>query len=222
MPVTDGVLTLAADIHARFRALPGSGQIASEFALTGALAWLRRSRPMRVLEIGAGIGCLSEVIRRWAVSDSGVFLNAEIICVEDEPWCQAQWQQNVRPLPPGLHLFDKAPLLVWWDFVLLDGPQMPADGWIALAQRGVIFVEGGRRAQRSELHRVLREAGRHSIEATWRPPDRSKGFSVVLCDPTPAEEVWFAAVRCHEWLRDLPLRLRGRPVGKRRAEEMPP
>ena len=88
---------------------------------------------MRVLEVGSGIGCLSEAIRSWASGDFGVFLDAEIICVEDEPWCRAQWQKNVRPLPRGMHLFDKPPLLVWWDFVLLDGPQMPADGWIALA-----------------------------------------------------------------------------------------
>lgn len=215
-------MRLAELIHARFRALPGSERIASEFAVAGALAWLQRARPMRVLEVGAGIGCLSEAIRIWAVSDFEIFLDAETICVEDEPWCRAQWEQNVRPLPRGMHLFDKAPLLVWWDFVLLDGLQMPAEGWIALARRAVVFVEGGRRAQRTELRRVLREAGRQAIEATWRPPDRSKGFSVVLCDPTPAEAVWFAAVRLREWCLDLPLRIRGRPVGKRRAEARPP
>lgn len=209
-------------IFDRFRVLSGSGQIASEFALAGLAEWLKRRCPRRILEIGAGIGTCSEVIRRWMITDFAVFVDVEVVCVEDDPWCQAQWSQNLYLRPPGMRLVDKIPN-EFFDFLILDGPQIRPEDWAVLAEGATVFVEGNRRPQRQILERYCNSAdeslgrlGRPYAKAQFKSSDRSKGMWIYRLNPTPGERLWFLAVRIREWLLDLPLRLIGQPVGKRR------
>lgn len=204
----------AKGIFDRFRARAGSEQIASEFAVAGLADWLNRQRPRRVLEIGSGIGCLSEVIRRWMTSDFAAFAETEAVCVEDDPWCQAQWRQHLQFLPPGMRLVDKVPN-EFFDFVVLDGPQLRPEDWAVLTPQATVFVEGRRRDQCQALRAFL--TGMATVSASWRPGDRTKGYTVFRLAPTPAERRWFRYVRIREGLRDLLARLCGRPVGKRRS-----
>lgn len=214
----------AKGIFDRFLARPGSEHIASEFALAGLAYWLNRQRPRRILEVGAGIGCLSEVIGRWMASDFAAFAETEAVCVEDDPWCQTQWRENLKCLPPGMRLADKVPIHEYWDFVILDGPQIRPEDWAVLTPGATVFIEGGRRAQRTALETFLRlgdessgRSARPFVRAQFRPPDRTKGFSAIRLDPTRGERLWFSAVNTREWLLDLPLRLVGQPLGKRRS-----
>lgn len=204
----------ARDIFDRFRARPGSDQIASAFALSGLAYWLNRQRPGRVLEIGAGIGALSEVIRRWMTSDFAAFAETEAVCVEDDPWCQVRWREHLAFLPPGMRLVDKIPN-EFFDFVILDGPQIRPEEWAVLTPQATVFVEGRRREQCRALRAFL--TGMASASASWRPGDRTKGYTVFRLAPTPAERRWFRYIRIREWWRDLPRRLSGRPLGKRRS-----
>lgn len=204
-----GYRVLADAIHARFGALNGSDQIASAFALAGMRWWLEHRQPSVVLEIGGGIGAASEMLRCWAEDRPCL-----VVTVEDHPWCLEQWRRNV---PPSFEVRLAVTAPPWlWDFVVVDGPQVPKGLWEErLAPRAVIFAEGGRRDQRREIRDALKKAGRRACEAAWRPPNRSKGFSVLLLDPGWSERLWFAWVRLREWARDLPARWAGRPVGKK-------
>ena len=200
-----------AKVHAHFAALPGSEQIASTFAVEGLAFWLTVRDPKRVCDVGAGIGTLTAVIAAWS--------QAEIVAVEDDPWCLAQARLNLRACWSAHEIlfYDKLPSsYMSWDFIVLDGPQVRREDWQALEPHGVVFVEGGRRGQRAHLEAELRAMERPFCRAQWKPADRSKGFHVYLLEPTRWERVWFACVRLCEGWRDLRARLRGATVGKRR------
>lgn len=205
---------ISAQIHARFKALSGSDQIATEFAIGALRGWLWTRHPRRILEVGAGIGTLSWVVSKYLTYAAGY---ANAVAIEDDPWCQTEWHTNVSAWPCRPSLFNKVPVYEFYDLVILDGDQMPDDGWACLAPRATVFVEGNRRPQRARLHQYLRNVGRPFCETPYRPRDRSKGVWLILCEPTWWERLLFFASRIEEWLRDLPVRLRRRPIGKRLA-----
>ena len=194
-----------AKLHAHFAGLPGSGQIASRFAVEALMWWLARQNPRHLCDVGAGIGTLTAIAAFWS--------QAEIVAVEDEPWCQAQARQNLRG---PILWYDKIPSgYMTFDFLILDGPQVRPGDWACLERRAVVFVEGGRRGQRAELETALR-GNRPFCRASWKPAaDRSKGYHVYLLEPTRWERVWFAGARLREGGRDLRARLQGVAVGKR-------
>ena len=197
----------SAEIYARFRVLPGSEQIASEFGLAGVMWWLRRRRPTSIVEVGSGIGCLSTASLAAAPP-------ARMVFIEDNAWCRSAFERNVGPL--------------WWlkdrleasfgrvDFLVIDGGDLRDDYYAQLALRAVVFFEGRRREQRRACRATLWADGRSWCEAEWKPRDRSKGYAVILTDPTWWERCWFAGVRMREGARDLLARLGRRPIGKKR------
>ena len=207
------MVRLAEQIHAKFQAREGAEQIASLWALEGLEAWLTDNPPERVLEVGAGIGTVSELLGHYCR------LSEFVVCVEDDPWCRTKWGHNVWPIPPAMHLYDKVPLYEQpFDLIVLDGPQMPPDGWHLLARGGTVFVEGNRRGQRAEMLAGLRRAGRRAVQVPSKPPDRSKGYWLVLAEPELWELLWAAWQNCRENWYDFKARLRGRPIGKKRTE----
>ena len=201
-----------AKLHAHFAALPGSEQIASAFAVEGLAFWLTVRDPKRVCDVGAGIGTLTAVIAAWS--------QAEIVAVEDDPWCLAQARLNLRACWSAHEIlfYDKIPSgYMSWDFIVLDGPQVRREDWQALEPHGLIFIEGGRRGQRAHLEAELRAMKRPFCRAHYKPADdRSKGYWLYVVEPLLWERALLAGVRLREWGRDLRGRLRGVAMGKRR------
>lgn len=204
--------TLASEIHAHFKDQPGSEQIASEFAIRELQTWIWSHAPSRILEVGAGIGTLSAVISDYLLVVAGL---VEAVSVEDDPWCRQQWDKNLSWWPCRPILFDKVPPFDFFDFVILDGGQMPDDGWACLAPGATVFIEGNRRMQRARLRQYLTNVGRPFCETPSRPRDRSKGIWLIRCEPAWWERALFFTNRIEQWLRDIPARLRRRPIGKR-------
>ena len=193
-----------------FTNLPGSEQIASEFACVGLTAWLRRCCPQHLYEAGGGIGTLSAVVLATS-SLPGLRYQME----ERDTWCRAAWADNIGPVVGGSVIVMPswvAPATPF-DFVILDGPSGPY--WDYLARHSTVFVEGNRRSQRAALESALRGC-RRVCRAHWKPSDRSKGHWIYQLDPTPAERLWFVCVRARESLRDLYGRVTGRALGKKR------
>jgi len=188
--------------------------MASAFAVRQLQRWLWANAPRRILEVGAGIGTLSAVIADYLIVLSG---HSEAVSVENNPWCQEQWNVNLSWWSHRPMLFDKVPAYEFYDLVILDGDQMPDDGWACLAPGAAIFVEGNRRTQRARLRQYLKNVGRPFCETPSRPKDRSKGIWFVKCEPTWWERYLFAANRIEQWAWDVPSRLRRRPIGKRLA-----
>lgn len=200
-------------IHAEFAKKAGASQIASAFACRGLYKWLRKTQPYRIYEVGGGIGTLSKVILS-ALDDYGLYR-----VEEENDWCRSMWRNNVS-VPENKTA--KTVLLVWpeqcaateADFLVIDA----VTRWQHhrhLGRRAVVFVEGQRRGQCDQLERDLDLCGRRWTSATFRPPDRSKGYTVYQLEPTLSEKIWFAIERVHQHVLDDLARLRGRAIGKK-------
>lgn len=195
-----------AALHKMFTAKAGAEQIATEFALRGLWYWLCRTRPARILEVGTGIGTLTSLLADYAMRRG-----AYLVTVEDDAWCREQAIANLRGVGEHASFLEKIPD-EFFDFIVVDGHQIRAHDWHILSLGGTVFFEGGRRGQRADLRDFLGDA---AIEAQWRPPARTKGYSIVRVQPAWRERAWFTVVWVREWARDLPLRLLGHAVGKR-------
>ena len=182
-------------LFAVFRALPGSEQVATSYAIEGLLRWLRRRRPQHLYEAGAGLGTLSAAILTTAPVDNASF---RYQLEERHVECRALWERRLGPLV-GTDIVrtpDWTPPPRPFDFVVVDGPHGPY--WHHLAPRAIVFFEGNRVTERADLASALRRR-RRVAWANWRPLDRSKGFWVAHLDPTRLESCRFALVRWREW-----------------------
>lgn len=170
----------AAQHHADFRAMSGSDQIASPFAIAVLRATLETVQPGRVLEIGSGIGTMTDILTTF-----GCVVHE----IEDNAFCRAELRRNladwqVRRISPGLGYLHS--------LIVVDGDQVrPNIALGLLRQTGWILVEGNRRTWRAGLKCGSREF----TAVNLRPFDQSKGMWVLAFEPTPALRLGFAAER---------------------------
>lgn len=207
----------ARGLFAVFRALPGSEQVATGYAIEGLLRWLRRRRPRHLYEAGAGLGTLSAAILTTAPEDTTCFR-----CQIEERSAEyrALWERRLGPLVSATAIVRTADWIAPphpFDFVIVDGPHGPY--WKHLAPKATVFFEGNRVNERADLAAALGRGRRRVAWANWRPLDRSKGFWVAHLDPTRLESCRFALVRWRQWLLDrLVCPWTGRRPGWRRRD----
>ena len=86
---SDYDVSLAKTIHGEFKRKPGSGRIASEFSLYHLSRLIRLRRPKVVLEIGSGIGTVSQLVLAHPERVQTLF------SIEQEPFCRAAINENL-------------------------------------------------------------------------------------------------------------------------------
>lgn len=84
---------LAAEIYGKYRQKPGADHIASQEALTFVASLLRVCEPKVVVELGAGIGTISDLVLSHPNQPS------QFWAIEQNDWCQEQLQQNLAHHP---------------------------------------------------------------------------------------------------------------------------
>jgi hypothetical protein len=152
--VTD--VELARSIHARFSKFEGSDHIASRFALEHLAALLTERKPRYVLELGAGIGTITELLLSHPAGITG------LIATETQPFCLNALEKNLsNRADPRLRVVTTPQELAQHrrtvDLIVGDGSlKDPAE--TAFAGEGTsVFVEGNRSGLRarfdSELHK---------------------------------------------------------------------
>ena len=157
----------AHEIWQKFIALPGSSVegrvgIASQNAIGGLLHTLDRRNPLRILEIGAGIGTLTFTILNWARS-SGMERNPThaLITVENNDYCLRQLAANLKGFEGAYRLVSSVEEArqtgLQFDLITVDGGgDVPNDMGVMpfdhlLQPKGAIFVEGARFTQREKI-----------------------------------------------------------------------
>lgn len=157
----------ASQIWQKFIALPGSSVngrvgIASQNAIGGLIQTLHRRSPLRILEIGAGIGTLTYTILNWARS-VGMERNPNytFISVENNDYCLKQLASNLKGFEGGYRLVSSVEEArqtgLQFDLITIDGGgDVPNDmGFMnfdrLLQHNGAIFVEGARITQREKI-----------------------------------------------------------------------
>jgi hypothetical protein len=151
-------LKLASKIHREFSVLPESGHIATEFALGYLSALIAARKPRSVLEFGAGIGTITQLLMEhpWQVS--------ELISTEGHPVCVAALSRNLRPSRNiGWHLvstFDQiTKLRTHFDLVIFDDFFGDDRQYSVFNEGTLCFVEGNRRPTRDTLAATLAKRG---------------------------------------------------------------
>lgn len=204
-------------IFRRFRALPGSEQIATEYALVGLANLLRRQRPKRILEIGAGLGTLSALLLRAPPATYWV--------LERDAGYRSAWDENVgraRYAVTKVTELPRADAVSPFDLVVIDDRLQDPFPAAFLARRAVCYFEGNRGPERGLVAVGLARAHRRAAWLNRRPWDRSKGFWIAACEPTVWERMRFALGRAGGGLLDLIVcRLTGRAPGWRRRDVDP-
>ena len=179
----------ASDIFCRYRALPGSDECATEFAIAALMRWVSVIRPKKVLELGVGIGTLSTAILLAGPPQV-------LAVVEREAWCREEWNRNV-PVDGTWTTVDGTKTTL---FRLADWPAKPfpadllvVDDWLpvryslvepCVGRRALVFLEGNRVIERAIIREGLRTAGRRVAILNRRPWNRSKGFWLMQADAT--------------------------------------
>ena len=83
-------MTFARDLHAKYSAMEGSAQIALIYSLEQLDALLKLYRPTHILELGGGIGTISELLLLKS--------DAKIEVVENNDFCIEKMVKNLSHL----------------------------------------------------------------------------------------------------------------------------
>ena len=207
--------------------MPRSEQIATEFALVGIMRWAKRHPEGTALDYGAGLGTVTAALRATdndrfviAVERSEAFYTNALHRLPGYLWSRdTETLREIADLDVAIAKFGP------FGFVVIDDAADTHDlGTLAmkrLATRAVVLIEGNRPCERGAIVAMLHHVRRAHVVATWKPLDRSKGYSCVVCDPTLTERVWFLGVRLREGWLDMMARARGIKPGWRRRDHDP-
>lgn len=206
-------------IWRKYVLLPGaivgdSVGIASEQAISGVLNCINKFRPLRILELGAGIGtltytALNAVVRQQIHKQKGY----AFFTIENNDFCLQQLRVNIKDFD-GLYAVLSStkdlPQDLLFDLIIVDGGgDLDGDMGIMffgdrLAQKGVIFVEGTRKFQRDlieswygarkHVHVKMPAFKTHLSDNTNKMRAHNKAYHLYRFEPS--------------WLDVLELRLR--------------
>lgn len=154
----------AEEIWQKFIALPGAvvGDlvgIASQQAIGGLISAIRRYRPRKILELGAGIGTLTYTVLE-TLSSPGYFQEGDsaFFTVENNEFCLNQLSTNLARFEKRYTIIPSTsavPPGIQFDLVIVDGGgDLRGDMGVMdfgdmLAEKGVILIEGNRLFQRN-------------------------------------------------------------------------
>lgn len=166
-------LELARALHAEFSEKPGSKHIASVYALAGLSSLLNRTKPTRVLEIGAGIGTLTRLLMSHPVGIE------RLVTLETNDFCYEQLRKNL-PIEAAPHveivrsMDELGALQEHFELIVLDG--VARKSWehlFAKFQKGtMVYFEGVQSANRLAVHQALARRGLGCNLTNHRPPGR--------------------------------------------------
>jgi hypothetical protein len=154
---TDADWAFANEVHGAFVAKPGAQYIATAFALAHLSAVLNSERPHTVLEFGAGIGTITQLLLQHPSHIS------HVTATEKNPFCVQEFAKNIGAHYAGRYELvteiDRLLLLnKRYDLVVIDGLLEP-DQYKLITLGTTCFVEGSRTPTRRELNEQLANRG---------------------------------------------------------------
>jgi protein-L-isoaspartate O-methyltransferase len=190
---------IAQTLQPAYAMKPGSQHIASLHACAGLEKLIQQYRPKRVLELGAGIGTLTDLLIESLTPD------AVIVTVEDHPYCLEQMRNNLgRRLTRVTLVHDlDAVERDGFDLVVVDGGRADISVVPFVASRGFVFVEGFRGEQRKFIEESRRPYAFANVRAMHRggsvhgSHEWGGAYWVYRFEPTLVERTRFALL--HVW-----------------------
>ena len=168
---------LAEIVWVKYAGLLGSEQIATKLALRLIAEQIDKAKPQTILEIGSGIGTITELLIRKSNS-------SKVVCYEINDWCLQQLRINITE-SRILIIDSKEKLLdlkTEIDFLIIDDwlDKNSTYELIGHVSPKAIFVEGHRRQQRLFVMQALKRNGlRFRFENFKKSTDSYKGGCLI-------------------------------------------
>jgi hypothetical protein len=164
-------------IFEKYSKLVGSDQIATRFALRIISKHLNEHRPKSILEIGAGIGTITELLIRELPT-------AKIFSYENNAWCISQLVKNINQKQVQIITSHKSLLQTTEsDFLIIDD-YLDEEITFALISRikpESVFIEGHRRRQRLYVVKSYKKMGWKIDFKNYRKSfDSNKGGCIII------------------------------------------
>lgn len=142
---------LVEENYYKFCQLEGNSYIASEFALLTIVRIIRKFQIQSVLEIGLGIGSISDTVLKMAKNSN---IKLRYVGTEANEFCKEALKANVD-LYSEVELFESISAIRTkekFDLIIIDGQDETLGEIISLcSSRAIIFIEGDRTPQAEKI-----------------------------------------------------------------------
>lgn len=142
---------LVEENYYKFCQLEGNNYIASEFALLTILKLIKKFQVRSVLEIGLGIGSISDTVLKMAKDSSRTLRYAG---TETNEFCKKALKSNVD-FYSDIEMFEYISNIDTnnnFDLIIIDGQDKTLENIISLcSDRAIIFIEGDRSPQAEKI-----------------------------------------------------------------------
>ena len=164
-------------IFEKYSNLVGSDQIATRYALRIISKQHNEYQPKSILEIGAGIGTITELLIRELPS-------AKIVSYENNAWCISQLVKNIDQKQVQIITSHESLIQTTEsDFLIIDD-YLDEETTLALISRikpESVFIEGHRRRQRLYVMKSYKKMGCKIIFKNYRKSfDSDKGGCIII------------------------------------------
>ena len=162
-------LSLGEEWHEKYKSKNGSDHIAGKYALAVLSYVLRNLKPSVVVELGAGIGTMTDM-----VINHPEFTPDKIICFEDNTFCLEQLAVNLNPERfTNLSIHQKIKDLTQYnlkaDLFLGDGGTYTKDDFSLIGRQTTLLYEGERRKHREMYEQIARDQSWEFRATKYRP-----------------------------------------------------
>ena len=173
----------AKKLHDKYRQKVGGEQVALEFSISSLQSLLHSKKPKYILELGGGLGTLTELILTQS--------EAKLDVVENNEWCISQLLSNMSQFRDFNLIDDYAKLRTDHDadFLVVDVNNgiYPISNLVKNSRNiHMIFIEGHHLAHRLNISRALLQTKKNQKLYDLRPHKGAKGcaFFEVSTDDT--------------------------------------
>jgi hypothetical protein len=170
----------ALEVHSRYAAMAGSEQVALLFSIQELIKHLDQTSPRKVLELGGGIGTLTECLLRFSKSDLTV--------VENNEFCLNKMKKNLESFRHFNLVTTYENLAPYSDFDMLiidvnNGIFNVKSLLFSAKNVSVIFIEGHHLAHRLNICRTMLEKNFIQEFEDLRPKRGIKGCGFFYVRP---------------------------------------
>lgn len=166
---------LAIENYKRFCMLEGSDYIASEFALETVLKIIRIFNVNKVLELGLGIGSISDTILKYAKNENK---KISYVGTEKNEFCLDALKKNVFHYSQ-IELFVELNQIKnkKFDLIIIDGYDETLKNIISFCNKNtIVFIEGDRKGQTETIRGIFPKSRHVNVITLNKNKPYSHGF----------------------------------------------
>ena len=191
-------LELAQNVYRKFSTIEGNKHIASLYALTKIVDIVDENRPSTILEIGLGIGSVSDAILGFVNRHN---LKVGYAGTEANEFCLSQLPLNLGAHFEKISIFsdvDQIPKQNRYDLIIVDGSDASLEKLTDLvSDHAVIFIEGDRAPQEERIRKLFPKHIYCQSISSFRNPDYgpfsekhwSSGGKLIYVNPTIGQRI---------------------------------